>query len=218
MATPNMNLDLPTVSITLGPTWASELNAALELVDSHDHTSGKGIPIRTAALDIDADLSLQNFRLVDSTSLQLVTAASPVSGVGFENSLSAASGDLYWTNSSGVAVQITDGNSLYAPPVPITTLEYLDVAGDLILGSGNPAMVLAVDCSAPRSITLPLANSVPAGRFYIVKDATNQSETNTLTLDANGSDTIDGASSVAITSDGASVVVVGDGVSAWSIW
>lgn len=218
MATPNMSLDLPTVSVTLGPTWASELNAALELVDSHDHTSGKGIPIRTAALDIDADLSLEDFRLINASSLELVSGASPVSGVGFENSISAASGDLYWTNSSGVAVQITTGNSIVAPTATFNGLEYLDVSVDLILSAGNTAVILAVDCSAPRTITLPLANTVPAGRFYVIKDATLQSETNTLTIAAAGSDTIDGLSSVTITSDGGSVVVAGDGTSAWRIW
>jgi hypothetical protein len=45
MATANMNLSLPTVSVTIGPTWATQLNTALETVDVHDHTSGKGVQV-----------------------------------------------------------------------------------------------------------------------------------------------------------------------------
>jgi hypothetical protein len=59
--TPNMNLDLPTVSTTLGPAWATQLNEAIGVdgtgIDAHDHTSGKGVRIPPAGLDISGDLT-----------------------------------------------------------------------------------------------------------------------------------------------------------------
>jgi hypothetical protein len=218
MATPNLNLVLPTVSVTLGPQWASELNAALTLIDAHDHTSGKGIPIRTAALDIDADLSLQDFRLQDASSLQLVTDAAPVSGVGFEHSLSVSLGNLYYTNGSGVAVQITSGGSVISPTAVLNELPYNAIAVDLIIGAADPYVVLAVNTGAPRTITLPAASAVNDGRFYVIKDATSQSETNTLTIAAAGADTIDGLSMATITSNGGSILVISNGTNAWNIW
>ena len=45
MATTYMNLTLPTVGTTVGPTWASLLNTAITSIDSHDHSSGKGATI-----------------------------------------------------------------------------------------------------------------------------------------------------------------------------
>ena len=57
--TTNMLLVLPTPGQQLGPTWATNLNTALELVDEHDHTSGKGKKIGVAALTIDADLDFK---------------------------------------------------------------------------------------------------------------------------------------------------------------
>ncbi len=49
MATPYMSLVLPTPfgtpGATPGPAWATMLNAALALVDQHDHTAGKGVSL-----------------------------------------------------------------------------------------------------------------------------------------------------------------------------
>ena len=49
--TTNMGLVLPTPGERLGPTWATDLNTALTLVDSHDHSSGKGIQINQKRRD-----------------------------------------------------------------------------------------------------------------------------------------------------------------------
>lgn len=216
--TPNMNLTLPTVSVTLGPEWATELNAALETVDSHNHTSGQGKAITTAALNIDDDLMLNDFKLTDASSLQLNSEASPVSGVSNENSVSAATGDLYWTNSAGIAVRITDGNAIVSSPAQLEVVEYQETNVDLIIGSGDDTVVVAVDTSGgAREITLPLAANVDEGRLYIIKDATGDSETNTLTISAAGADDIDGFSSVEITSDFGAIMLVGNGVDSYKI-
>lgn len=69
MATANMNLDLPTVGVTVGPTWASQLNTAITSIDSHDHTSGKGVQIPSAALNIDADVDWGNQNITNVTNI-----------------------------------------------------------------------------------------------------------------------------------------------------
>ena len=58
--TSNMALILPTPGERLGPTWASDLNTALTLVDEHDHTSGKGKTWGVSSFTIDADVNYKN--------------------------------------------------------------------------------------------------------------------------------------------------------------
>ncbi len=45
-----------TVSVTPGPDWATNLNTSLDAIDNHDHTSGKGVRITPAAMNINAAL------------------------------------------------------------------------------------------------------------------------------------------------------------------
>lgn len=114
MATANLGMDLPTVSSTLGPAWATKLNAALELLDAHDHTSGKGARVPSAGLNIDADLP---FNSKNATLLRTVRFASQSGALAVSTDLGCVynvNGDLYWNNGSGTAVQITSGASVNA--------------------------------------------------------------------------------------------------------
>jgi hypothetical protein len=108
MATPNMNLTLPVVSQTPGPTWASEINAALTTVDSHDHTSGKGELVPVAGLNIDSDLSLATHALTNVAKVALLDQASVAS----LRSIYAKSGDLYWRSGGGSEVRLTVGGAI----------------------------------------------------------------------------------------------------------
>lgn len=107
MATPNMNLTLPVVSQTPGPTWASEINADLTIIDGHNH-AGVGALVPVAGLDINSDLSLATHALTDVTKAVLLDQLSVLT----VNSVYAVGGNLYWTNGSGQAVQITSGNAV----------------------------------------------------------------------------------------------------------
>lgn len=112
--TPNMFLDLPVVSSTLGPAWASALNAALFLVDSHNHTSGSGVQVPAAGLSIDDALS---FGGNDATLLRSTRFDPQSATLGDATDLRclyAVAGNLYFNNASGTPVQITDGASLSA--------------------------------------------------------------------------------------------------------
>lgn len=217
MSTPFMNLNLPVVSTTLGPEWATLLNAALDIVDAHDHSSGNGAPILFSSLVIDDDLSLDDFRLIDVDAVQLNSLVAALSGASNINSVHAVNGDLYFTNGSGVPVQITNGGSVITTPTNLQQMEFDSIAGDLTIGPGDNYVFLAVDTTAPRSITLPLASSVVSGRIYVIKDESEQSEANPITVLPSGSDTIDGDASATIESDGATIFVIGNGVDGFLI-
>ena len=69
--------------------------------------------------------------------------------------------------------------------------------------------------AAARTITLPLANSVPAGWQTTIKDESGGALTNNITIARAGSDTIDGAASNVIALNYGSRTLYSDGVSKW---
>jgi len=151
--TPNMNLNLPSPTVTTGPAWASDINTALTTVDAHDHSSGNGQQVTTAGLNINADLSISSNKLTDAKAVALVDNASPLSGVTNLQNVHVSGGNLYYVNSGGVAVQITSGNNIISnvviPSSPLmpsgTVLDYC--------GLSVPVGFLAADGSAVSRTT-----------------------------------------------------------------
>lgn len=115
--TPYMSLLLPTVSSTLGPEWASELNNALGYVDAHNHSSGQGIQIPTAGLNINADLPFNGFNAFGLRSSRFADQPSALALAADLSCLYSSGGNLYWNSGSGVAVQITAGGALNAASI-----------------------------------------------------------------------------------------------------
>lgn len=214
--TPYMNLTLPIPTITLGPEWAIELNAALTEIDLHDHSSGFGAPIKVAGLDINADLDFQSNRSFNLKSTKYTDQTGTLTGATNASSLYSTTGDLYYTNGSGVAIQITSGSSIISAPSSVNNFQFNSINTSLTIGPSDAFVIIDVDCSASRTITLPPASAVAPGRIYLVKDATNQSETNNMTIAPDGSDTIDLAASLLINSDGACAFLASNGVNKWS--
>lgn len=110
--TAEMNLTLPTVDGTTGPEWAEQTNANWELVDSHDHTSGHGVQIPVAGLDIDADLDFNSNDAIGLRSVRLEDATAALAAATDLSCLYQVDGDLYWNNGDGTAVQVTNGGSV----------------------------------------------------------------------------------------------------------
>ena len=116
--TPYMNLDLPVPSVTEGPEWAESVVEAFETVDSHDHTPGNGVPINSAAIELDADLSFDGFKATEVQAVILDPQASSLSAAN-TSALYSIDGDFWYNNSTGTPVQITDGNSLASASSPL---------------------------------------------------------------------------------------------------
>lgn len=216
MITPFMYLSLPTPSVTLGPAWASQLNAALEAVDAHDHSNGKGTTIKTAGLEINADLNFNEFSSFGLKSVRLSTQDSTLSGAVNAQSLFSYSGDLYFTSGAGSPVQITAGGSVVSVPGAVQTIPFTVVASSPYSATTND-VVMSVDTSASRTIILPAAASTSAGRIYMIKDGTGGSETNPITITPTLGDSIDLEASATIDSNFGSVFLVSNGVNSWTI-
>lgn len=212
-----MNLSLPTVSVTIGPEWATELNDAIEVIEDHDHSTGKGAKIPAIGLNINADLEFNSNRAIELKSSKFTDQSVSLTGAAHTSSIYSLNGDLYWTNGAGTAVQVTAGSVLPTTPGTVTNLKFDSISSSLSIGPSDDFVCLSVDTSASRTITLPLASAVSIGRLYVIIDASSLSETNPLTISTSGSDTILGAASYVIDSDGASIMLVGDGLSSWKI-
>lgn len=107
---PNMGINLPTLGEDIGE-WDDKLNAALTKVDAHDHTSGKGSPIKAAALSIDGNVVWGGFAIsaLGRASFSAITAPTSGSKTLFVNS---SDNELYWRTNAGVNVKLTSGSSI----------------------------------------------------------------------------------------------------------
>lgn len=84
---------------------------------------------------------------------------------------------------------------------------YTVLAEDQLIGVTSTA--------AARTITLPAANSAAAGRIVIVKDESGACNTNNITIARAGSDTIDGATSVVMSTNYGTTRLYTDGATKW---
>ncbi len=105
-----MTLPVPVVGNEPGPDYAIDVNNCLSIVDQHNHTLGSGVPITPAAMNISADLTMQQHSLTNIQSLQL----SPQTSFATPLSLYVAPGgenpdinDLWYNDGNGTAVQLT---------------------------------------------------------------------------------------------------------------
>lgn len=105
--TPNMNLVLPDVSVTAGPQWATLLNAAYSLIDSHDHSSGKGVQITPAGLNISSDLTFGNNNATNFRTTRFTNNGSFTIGSSDRTALYALNNELYYVDGAGNNVQLT---------------------------------------------------------------------------------------------------------------
>jgi len=103
-----MGLTLPSVGVTIGPTWASQLNTALEDVDAHDHSPGNGVAITPSGLSINATLPFNGNAAGTVGRVELVSQAATTA---LACNVYVVAGDLWYTNASGTAVQLTIGGS-----------------------------------------------------------------------------------------------------------
>lgn len=112
-----MNLNLPTVTVTAGPEWASQLNTALESIDAHDHSVGKGAKITPLGLNINADLTMGSNNLIAIRSARFSNNGAALNGASDLRSVYVAGNNLYYNTEAGVAVQLTSGASIYGPSI-----------------------------------------------------------------------------------------------------
>ena len=134
MATAGTNitsLAKPAVGVTVGPTWATDLNTSIDAVDNHDHSTNKGVRITPAAINVNADVEFNDNSATELKNLifSTVTAATT------RYSVYQASGNLYWRNGAGTAVQITTGSTVNAGAGSIDGMTGTDAGATYVDGA-----------------------------------------------------------------------------------
>ena len=209
-----LNLTLPDVGTTLGPTWATTLNNAFIDLDDHDHsTQGKSIP--SAGLNINADVE---FNGNSATELKYTVFEDQGTDSTTARSIYSKGNDLHWRNSTA-SVQITkdglvkgDANTLSFHTTGTSSSFTIPSA------SGISFINAAGTGTTTVAITLPGASTVAAGRFYAFKDGGGAAGTRAVTITASGTDTIDGGTAggnITISTNFGHAILVCDGTSKW---
>lgn len=117
---PNMNLPVPVVSQEIGPDWASDINACMGQIDSHNHSSGEGVQITPDGIDINADLPFNGSNATTMGAVQFTAKIAALTSL--LRSLQVVSADLYYIDGAGNLVRITQGGSVTGASGTITGL------------------------------------------------------------------------------------------------
>lgn len=156
--TPDMLLILPDVSVTAGPAWATMLNTAFGQIDSHDHSTNKGVKVTPAGLNISSDLTFAQNNATNLRTARLFNNVSLTPGVSDLTCLYAVGNELFYRDGAGNVIQVTNGGTLNVA-ANITTLSIKDTAL-LIQYFGDISRQFRFDASAiptgtTRVISMP---------------------------------------------------------------
>ena len=107
MTTPFMGLTLPTPTVTPGPTYATENNAALTTIDAHTHGPGSGVAVPANGLNINGPVSWNGNSLTSATLVSFVPGSTSTRAALYFSGV-----DLYVNDASGNVIQVTQSGGL----------------------------------------------------------------------------------------------------------
>jgi hypothetical protein len=215
-----MSLPVPTVGVDPGPDYANNINAALALLDGHDHSSGKGTQITPAGMSINSDLTMGNNSLTNIKALALTAQSSVTTAA----AIYVSGVDLYFNDGSGNQIRMTQGGSISGATGSISGLtspasaSYVSASSKFVFQSAvntaadldGRSLLLRNATASSKALTLSPPNAMAAD-YSIVMPALPASQ-KILTLDASGnmaaSYTVDGTS-IAISSNVIGIAALG---------
>lgn len=161
--TANMSLTLPALNGDPG-VWDSALNASLTILDAHTHQTGSGVPITSAAINIDAALTFAGF------------AATNLKGTSFTPQSSSPGLNYVWVKTSDNELYFSDE---LARDVKLTSNGAVNIAavGGIVGDYASAAAAFYYDNAAKSYLALqaaPAPNvwaSVSAGEVDIYEKA-----------------------------------------------
>lgn len=166
--TPNMSLILPVPTVTNGPEWATNVNTAFDVVDTHEHTPGKGVAVPSAGININADLEFNTFRAVEVKAIKHEVQTAALTGTINTNSIYVVNGDLYFNDGNGTIIQMTSGGSISTPSSANTPTGALFAYG----GSSAPTGFLLCDGAAVSRVTFSTLFSIIGTSYGVGNGAT----------------------------------------------
>lgn len=179
--TASMSIELPTPGQTEafgiaapGESWGELYNAGFNTVDQHDHTTGRGLAITSAAININGDLDFNTENLIGLRTARFDAISLGSLGVTDIGCLLVSSADLYYVDTVGNQVRMTSGGAIAGAPGSISGLAApasasyasgpklfsFESAADTVAGIACGPLVLT-DSSVPNGKAASI--QVPAG-------------------------------------------------------
>jgi hypothetical protein len=225
-----MNLTLPVVGKTIGPIWATMVNTAIEAIDNHDHSSGKGklVPVSSIRVNGDVDFTpsttaygVKNLSYARFTDLNAAGIAAPTA----ESVLYSWKNDLWWNHDSGTGsgtpVQITQKGVLASKTTYFETFTLESSQQTFTMGSYERYSFMAIQpYSTGTTISLPYASAVGVGKFFIIQDVVGDANTKNITISPKSTDYVGGgslAADVVINTSYGHYWITSDGVTKWMV-
>lgn len=118
----NMSLPIPVVGTQTGPDYALNVDACFQIIDAHDHTSGNGVAITPDALNINAELPLNENNLTGAKTVRFVAQSSVDPITPNLGCLYVVGDDLYYNDEAGNAIRITQNGAVTGAAGTITGL------------------------------------------------------------------------------------------------
>lgn len=112
-STTYMNLVLPIVGVTPGPTWADNvagLNSLFTIIDEHDHTLNRGALVPVAGLDINDNLDMAGYDITNIDGLVLNSLPAALSSGA--TTVFSYNGELYFRDGAGNSFPLTSGGAV----------------------------------------------------------------------------------------------------------
>jgi hypothetical protein len=132
----NMSLLKPTPANDPG-TWDDQLNPSLELIDTHDHTTGKGVKVPSAGININASLPFNDNAAISLKALSFTAQASY--SVARSLFVKSSDNELYWRTNAGTDVKLTSGTTLNLSLVGGIGGDYAAAGASLYYDDANQA-------------------------------------------------------------------------------
>ena len=211
-----MQLPIPGVGTEAGPQYATDVNSSLTLVDQHDHSTGKGVQITPAGININSQLSFNNQFITGLAGATFTVQGSTPS----DSTIYRSGNNLYFVDGLGNNIQITANGAVAGTPgsisnlVPPASASYVSGsstfvfqsgasiaanldAGSLFLRNISPNSTYAIELSAPAALSSNYTITLPS----------LPSQTSIVTLDPSGN------LGAAYAPDGTTLVVSGSNLS-----
>lgn len=195
--TPLMGMTLPTVGVTSGSDGNNQYIAAFNVIDSHDHTSGKGTQVPSGGLNINADLSFNSHSQTNVRNTKFSTQGVAFSSSSDNYSVYVVGNELYFRDGAGNNVAITSSGSVagssgsigglsspasasFSSPTFIwksdaTTfakMRHADIELYHTTAGATTAITLKASTSLAASYTMTLPLAVPGSTQYMSMDNT----------------------------------------------
>lgn len=191
--TPNMQLIVPGVGNEAGPTYASDINNSLTIIDGHNHSVGSGVQITPSGLNINSSLTMNNNSLTNIAALTLF----PQGSAPANDSLYVSGTDLYFVDGAGNNIRVTQSGSVAGSSGTITGLPSGTASAAFAAGTftfqaatntaaniDGASFIFRNNTASSFGVTVAPPNSL--GSNYALVLPAVPAQTNVMTLDSSG--------------------------------